>query len=92
MRSVLSDLDTEVFIRNFSIIKMWHIRLSKARWKEPAQFAGGVRFSTWVDGDVFRPFLAGEGNSIQQQSEDLNDCRVEEGMRLTGIMWPFSYV
>jgi hypothetical protein len=52
------------------------------QWKEPTKFAGGVRFSTWVDDDVFRPFLAGEGNSIQQQSEDLNDCRAEEGMRL----------
>ena len=50
--------------------------------EKPAKFAGGVRFSTWVDDDVFRPFLAGEENSNQQQPEDLNDCRVEEGMRL----------
>lgn len=63
---------------------MWHIShlIERDAMEKPAKFAGGVRFSTWVDDDVFRPFLAGEENSNQQQPEDLNDCRVEEGMRL----------
>jgi len=57
--------------------------LSETLWKETAKFVGGESFSTWMWDDVFRPFLAGEGNSIQQESEDLNDCVVKEGMRLT---------
>jgi hypothetical protein len=60
--------------------------LSETRWKKPAKFAGGVSFSTWVDENEFRPFLAGEASSIQQQSEDLNYCRVEEEMRLAEVL------
>jgi hypothetical protein len=66
---------------------MWHIWLNETRWKEPAKFVGGVNFSTWVDDDVFRPFLAGEWNSIQQESEDINYCVVKAGMRLTEALW-----